>query len=80
MARKNCQKFHCVVVQELVEIFLSKKRVGGFYGRERPFVQCNQYDCQYVDENTAPCPLRVDMFADDLARRREIQLERLAWS
>jgi hypothetical protein len=28
------------------------------------FVQCNQMDCQYVETNALPCPLRVDMFRD----------------
>jgi hypothetical protein len=32
------------------------------------FVQCNQADCQYVETNALPCPLRVDMFRDDIAR------------
>jgi hypothetical protein len=33
------------------------------------FVQCNQADCQYVETNALPSPLRVDMFRDDIARR-----------
>ncbi len=30
------------------------------------FVQCNQSDCQYVERNALPCPLHVDMFAEEI--------------
>jgi hypothetical protein len=30
------------------------------------FVQCNQADCQYVEANTPPCPLHVDMYAEEI--------------
>lgn len=33
------------------------------------YVRCEERDCQYVDLNQAPCPLRVDMFADGSDRR-----------
>jgi hypothetical protein len=29
-------------------------------------VQCNQVDCQYVEENRPPCPLHAGMFADEI--------------
>jgi hypothetical protein len=28
----------------------------------RPYVRCSERDCQYVDLNQPPCPLRADMF------------------
>jgi len=30
------------------------------------FVQCNQADCQYVEANAPPSPLRVDMLAEEI--------------
>ena len=35
------------------------------------YIQCNQFDCQYVDENVPPCPLSLDLFADVLKDREE---------
>ena len=63
--------FDCSVVSETVSIRLRNRRVGGFNGDELPFVQCDQADCQYVDENKAPCPLSLDLFADELDERKE---------
>jgi len=70
MAGKKRQ-FHCHVVDEMVMIHLRNRRVGGFDGGEEPFVQCDQLDCQYVDENAPPCPLTVELFADELREREE---------
>jgi hypothetical protein len=42
------------------------------------FVQCNQADCQYVEANAPPCPLHVDMFAEEIrgaAAAREARRE-----
>jgi hypothetical protein len=58
-------------VGETVRIQLRKRRVGGFTGGDVPFVQCDQADCQYVDENSAPCPLSLELFADELVEREE---------
>jgi len=56
--------FWCPVVQESVVIRLvrpaSLSRPSGY------FVQCNQGDCQYVDQNAPPCPLHVDMFGEEI--------------
>ena len=55
--------FWCPIVSEPVLIRLT--RPAGLT-RMTPdyFVQCNQMDCQYVETNALPCPLRVDMFRD----------------
>lgn len=64
MSRNHAQKFWCEVVSEPVLIRL--RRADGF-GRARGyFVQCDQTECQYVDENKAPCPLHVGMFAEEI--------------
>ena len=63
----RARDFWCPTVSEPVLIRLARPR-----GLTRVtldyFVQCDQADCQYVDTNALPCPLRVDMFRDDIAR------------
>jgi len=64
VGRGPAREFSCEVVSEMVLIHL--RRVDGF-GRPREyFIQCNQTDCQYVDENKPPCPLHVGMFAEEI--------------
>ena len=64
MTRAAPRTFWCTVVSESVKIRL--RRADGF-GRDRGhFVQCNQTECQYVDENRLPCPLNVGMFAEEI--------------
>ena len=52
------------------------KRPGGFGRPQGYFVQCNQIDCQYVEENKAPCPLHVGMFADEIRAAEEARAPR----
>ena len=70
MAAKG-RLFKCDEVHETVSIRLRNRRIGGFNGEEVPFVQCNQTDCQYVDNNEPPCPLTLKLFADELDERTE---------
>ncbi len=64
MSPRGGREFWCPVVSESVVIRL--RRADGF-GRERGHVvQCNQTECQYVDENQPPCPLHVGMFAEEI--------------
>ena len=71
--RSALREFWCPVVTEPVLIRLTRSkrltRIGDY------FVQCNQPDCQYVEANVAPCPLRVEMFADQI---REAETSRAA--
>lgn len=76
MAPKGKRKFTCEVVHEEVLIQLKSRRIGGFSGTEQPFVQCDQHECQYVDENEPPCPLRLEMFADELREQEERRRQR----
>jgi hypothetical protein len=64
MSRKGGQEFWCTVVSESVLIRL--RRADGFERQRGHVVQCNQTECQYVDENTPPCPLHVGMFAEEI--------------
>ena len=74
MAARKKRPFECSVVNESVEVYLRRRRGPGFGGEDYHFVQCNQPYCQYVDKNEPPCPLRVEMFEDEVQRwqkRRE---------
>jgi len=74
VGRGPAREFSCEVVSEMVLIRL--RRVDGF-GRARGyFVQCNQTDCQYVDENKLPCPLHVGMFAAEIKAAEEARASR----
>ena len=64
MSRGHTREFGCEVVSETVLIRL--RRADGFGRPQGYFVQCNQTDCQYVDENKPPCPLHVGMFAEEI--------------
>lgn len=63
MAKKNIKDYYCNVISEPVKIFLKNKvNIGLKYQRDY-FVKCNQEECQYVDKNTLPCPLVIEMFS-----------------
>ena len=62
MAKKNVQDFYCNVIREDVKVSLKNKANIGLRYKRDYFVKCNQEDCQYVDENISPCPLRSEMF------------------
>jgi len=74
MPRSRPREFWCPVVSETVQIRL--KRLPGFGRPQGHFVQCNQLDCQYVDENKAPCPLNIGMFADEIRAAEEARARR----
>jgi hypothetical protein len=64
MRATRAREFWCPVVSESVLIRLTRPasllRPSGY------FVQCNQTECQYVEVNAPPCPLHVDMFAEEI--------------
>ena len=74
MSRGKAREFACDVVNENVQIRL--KRWGGFGRPPGYFVQCNQLDCQYVEENKPPCPLHVGLFADEIRAAEEARARR----
>lgn len=63
MAKKNIQDYYCTVVSEHVKIHLKNKVTIGLNYKKDYFVKCNQEDCQYVDKNTSPCPLVLELFS-----------------
>ena len=54
--------FQCSIADKAVGISL--RHGGGLQEPDGVYVRCDERDCQYVDLNQAPCPLRVEMFAD----------------
>ena len=76
MAVKKSREYQCSVVNETVRISLRKKPTAGMNAPEDFFVQCDQDECQYVEENNPPCPLDLSLFEreiqekEDTARRR----------
>ena len=63
--------YFCAVVSEDVEIMLKNKPSLGFKVKKELFVQCNQSECQYVDLNQAPCPLSLNLFTEEIERRKK---------
>jgi len=63
-------------VSEDVEISLRNKPSLGRELKSELFVQCNQLECQYVDFNESPCPLRLDLFAEEIENRERKSRER----
>ena len=71
LAKRNGKNYFCTVVSEDVEIALINKPSFSRKTNNRLFVQCNQLECQYVDLNQSPCPLRLDLFAEEIEKREE---------
>ena len=63
--------YFCTVVSEVVVIALRNKASFDFKANNELFVKCNQSECQYVDLNQPPCPLRLDLFAEEIKKRRD---------
>jgi hypothetical protein len=47
-------------------VMIRLRRADGFEPSRGYFVQCNQSECQYVDENKLPCPLHLGMFSEEI--------------
>ncbi len=76
MAAKKQREYQCSAVNEVVKIHLRKKPKAGQRSESVFFVQCDQSECQYVDENVPPCPLTLSQFADEIRERDEAARER----
>jgi hypothetical protein len=72
LASHNGRKdYFCTVISEAVVIALRNKPSLGLQSKTELFVKCNQFECQYVDLNQSPCPLRLDLFAEEIEKREE---------
>ena len=77
MASHNSGKdYFCTIVSEVVVIALKNKPSYGIEPKTELFVKCNQSECQYVDHNQSPCPLRLDLFAEEIEKREEKRRDR----
>ena len=76
MANRKGKDYFSTVVSEDVKIALKNKPSLGFQSEKEPFVQCNQFECQYIDLNQSPCPLRLDLFAKEIKKREKEHSDR----
>ena len=74
MSRGKPREYLCEVVSETVQIRL--KRSSGFGRPAGYFVQCDQVDCQYGDENKPPFPLHLGMFTEDIKAAEDARARR----
>lgn len=70
LAKRKGKDYFCTVVSEHVEISL-KRKFSFSPKKSELFVQCNQFECQYVERNTSPCPLSLGLFAAEIEKREE---------
>ena len=77
MANRREKDYFCTVVSENVEITLKNKRSLSFKSKNELFVQCNQLECQYVDLNQSPCPLGLELFTEEIKKRKEKLRDRM---
>ena len=76
LSRCRGKNYFCTIVSENVEIALINKPSLSRESKNGLFVQCNQLECQYVDLNQSPCPLRLDLFAEEIEKREEKHRDR----
>jgi hypothetical protein len=60
--KNRSRAFHCAIADKAVGISL--RHGGGLQEPERVYIRCDERDCQHVDLNQPPCPLKIEMFAD----------------
>ena len=68
MGRRRPKDYFCALVSEKVEIALKNKAAFSRELKNELFVQCDQHECQYVDLNQFPCPLSLDLFAEQIKK------------
>ena len=76
MAKRGEKDYFCVVVSEDVKIALRNKPSLSCKTSNELFVQCNQLECQYVDLHQSPCPLSLDLFAEEIEKRENKRRDR----
>jgi hypothetical protein len=69
LANRRQRTYFCALVSEGVEIALKNRASFSRESKTDLFVQCNQLECQYVGLNQSPCPLRLDLFAEEIEKR-----------
>jgi len=69
--KHKVKDFFCSIVSEKVKISLKTKATLRQAFKDELYVQCNQFECQYVDENIPPCPLTLNLFTKEIEEREE---------
>jgi hypothetical protein len=77
LANGRKKDFFCNIVSEDVVITLMNKRSMSIKFKKELFVRCDQSECQYVENNQYPCPLTLDLFAEEIEKREEKRRDRL---
>ena len=76
MSKCRGKNYFCTVVSEDVEIALINKPSFSRKSKNGLFVQCNQIECQHIDLNESPCPLRLNLFAEEIEKREKKRRDR----
>ena len=71
LGKRMKKDYFCTVVSEDVKITLKNKPSHGLRSKNELFVFCDQLECQYIDFNQFPCPLRLDLFAEEIEKRKD---------
>ncbi len=69
MSTRKVKDFFCTAVSEKVKISLKVKPTLSRTFKNELYVQCDQFECQYIDENILPCPLTLALFAKEIEDR-----------
>jgi len=80
LPKRREKDYFCAVVSEDVKIALKVKPSLNRKSIHELFVQCNQVECQYVDHNQSPCPLRLDLFAEEIEKAGKKGAEIEEWN
>jgi hypothetical protein len=70
LGMRRPKHYFCTVVSEDVQVGLKNRPSFGPEPRSERYVQCNQLEYQYVGLNQPPCPLSLDLFAEEIKKRR----------
>jgi hypothetical protein len=76
LANHREKDYFCIIVSEDVKIALKNKASFSRKLSNKLFVQCNQLECQYMELNESPCPLRLDLFAEEIEKRENKRRDR----
>ena len=71
MVNLRKKDYFCTVISENVKLVLKNKPHISRIPKRELFVQCNQTECQYVDHNQSPCPLRLDLFTQKIEKQEK---------
>ncbi|GMT42113.1 MAG: hypothetical protein IEMM0002_0524 [bacterium] len=71
MGKSRTKEIECVIASEKIRATLRHKFSITIGVEPNYYVECNQEDCQYAGENKPPCPLSLELFADEMSKIKE---------